>query len=302
MFRICLVLATSLMTLIGMQSSQGADIRKSNDPRCSFTLSGDIVKGDAKKIGGLSSKLGDTLCLDSQGGSFIEGLDIAYSLSFSGIYTALLPGAECYSACAFAFMGGGEMEETAFFPHRKMSTKARLGFHAPYILPKDNVYTPENVKEAYSLGLDAVSRMMELGNGAIPSDIIIRLLRSGPSELFLIDNPALAKSLHITISDAPRATWDEQAACNACGNEYSDGPVKCTRPKITELPNDTRQFDFEGFGAEASYYCSVRVTKTKTGAIKAAISKLAVDEDFPLNPKSFHALNDSDALGSFTGQ
>lgn len=77
------------------------------------------------------------VALDSPGGSLKDGIEIGrfvrevgartevqrYSASVSGRYPDELPGAECYSACALAFMGGVE---------RRIPEGATIGFHQFY--------------------------------------------------------------------------------------------------------------------------------------------------------------------------
>ncbi|WP_173934948.1 hypothetical protein [Chelativorans sp. Marseille-P2723] len=75
--------------------------------------------------------------LDSPGGSLIDGIEIGrflrkvgadtvvkrYSPTVPGRFSDELPGAECYSACALAFMGGVE---------RDVPDTGRIGFHQFY--------------------------------------------------------------------------------------------------------------------------------------------------------------------------
>lgn len=75
--------------------------------------------------------------MDSPGGSLIDGIEIGrflrevgadtlvqrYSPIVPGRFSDELPGAECYSACALAFMGGVE---------RKVPDAAKIGFHQFY--------------------------------------------------------------------------------------------------------------------------------------------------------------------------
>jgi hypothetical protein len=101
----------------------------SDDPVCNVQLSGPIVAGDKKKIenalntvsqsgdrsGGVTASF--TLCLNSPGGSYAEGLQIADFLLERHFKTMIGPSAICYSACALIFMAGNWYFEGQYFPY-----------------------------------------------------------------------------------------------------------------------------------------------------------------------------------------
>ncbi|MBO9127925.1 MULTISPECIES: COG3904 family protein [unclassified Rhizobium] len=105
-------------------------------------VTGTIADGDAKKFEAYWDEnaydsFNFIISLDSPGGSLLDGLEIGqfirkqgahtevrrYSGEVPGQYRQELPGAQCYSACALAFMGGIE---------REIPDDARIGFHQFY--------------------------------------------------------------------------------------------------------------------------------------------------------------------------
>jgi hypothetical protein len=111
------------------------------NPKCSVTIGGLIEKGDLEKIraefeahrisGGLFAT--DTVCLNSPGGDFKVGLDIAKFILDSDLPTQIPAGASCESACAWIFMSGTWRIKGRNGVVRTMSPNASLKFHAPYV-------------------------------------------------------------------------------------------------------------------------------------------------------------------------
>lgn len=71
--------------------------------------SGEIIEGDASKLerlldlGKVESRI---VVLDSPGGDLLEAMSLGRSLRFFGFTTFLHSEAKCFSACAYAFLGG----------------------------------------------------------------------------------------------------------------------------------------------------------------------------------------------------
>jgi hypothetical protein len=214
-----LMVAATAFTMIVVQGSDAAEIKRVNRSACNFLLSGGIVQGDLErfKASGISS--GDSLCLSSDGGDYHVGLDIAEALLGENIRTVVDKDEACYSSCANIFMGGSLMEE-GYQPLRSMHLRATLGFHAPYIEPSERNYASGHVRFAYASGLKAVARMMKLGNGVIPNRVILDLLEKGPSEFYTIDTVGRAQELSIELMGMPPVTWNLAALCNACTNKH----------------------------------------------------------------------------------
>src|SRR5690606_32028891 len=78
--------------------------------------------------------------LHSPGGNYIEGLKLANFMRENHIATVVEQGSSCYSACAFAFLGGtgySPQQGIGIYIDRMIELGGRLGFHAPYFASED---------------------------------------------------------------------------------------------------------------------------------------------------------------------
>lgn len=112
---------------------------------CNILFDGDIETGDVQKIdriiknywhSNVMFRPSITVCLDSDGGDFYEGVELAKYFSDNSIATVVQNGASCRSACAIAFMFGAttrvESNPTVRFSKRFLHVGGTLGFHAPF--------------------------------------------------------------------------------------------------------------------------------------------------------------------------
>lgn len=99
--------------------SLAATFSVSRDPDvCKLVMSGAIEQGDLQRFianAGLvfipedevgESTAANTVCLDSPGGSYVEGIKLAKHFYETGVGTVIRDGMECDSACALMFMMG----------------------------------------------------------------------------------------------------------------------------------------------------------------------------------------------------
>lgn len=276
-----------------------AEIAAIDRTACQVSLSGPIAAGDLSKLEKVASP-GSSLCLDSPGGDFIEGLAIAEWLTGKNVTTVIDNGALCYSACAIAFMGGSDWEEI-YSPRRKLHVGGRLGFHAPYLIALGRTYSGPDLEATYSEGLQAVARMMKLGadmgeDGFIPERVMLKLLAAGPSELYMVDDVIKARELGVELIGVPKVRWTTAALCNACvvRNERRARIDACEQPVAsTAISKDVTQTTFYGFAGEGSYYCAVRLSK-KTG--QASIAATIDEDEISRKDTEFRPLEDEDAL------
>lgn len=280
-------------------SATAGVITKIDGAECQASLSGPIASGDLQKLEATVAG-GGSLCLDSPGGDFLEGLAIAEWLTGRNITTVIPSGASCYSACAVAFMGGSEWEEI-YMSRRKLHVGGRLGFHAPYLIALSKTYSGPELEETYTDGLQAVARMMKLGagmgeDGFIPERVMLKLLAAGPRDLYMVDDVIKARELGIELIGVPKAKWTTAALCNACivRNERRARTDACEQPiSSSTVTKDVVQTTFFGFAGEGSYYCSVRLSR-KTG--KASIAATITEDEISRKDLEFTPLNDEDAL------
>ena len=144
--------------------ADAASIKIVHKADCNIYIKGDIVKGDFKKLFDLAANekglirefFNDEpqywLCLDSQGGSFLEGLQIAEFVIKYAIGTRVENNAVCFSSCANIFMAGTSRGEDWDHPRRLLHVGGRLGFHAPHLTLKDaNLFSSHEAEKIFEL-------------------------------------------------------------------------------------------------------------------------------------------------------
>ena len=127
-----------------------------------FSIDGEIVDGDAEQFIELSSRYysqthdqSALVILNSEGGSFEEGLKLLNIFINGGFLTYVKKDAVCNSACAIAFLGGTLVEwqtDADSAIARMMEPGAKIGFHRPSLsveLPEAE-YKRSNVEQAYA--------------------------------------------------------------------------------------------------------------------------------------------------------
>lgn len=169
---------------------------------CTATLNGRVEAGDTERV--RAALPGTTygpytsdrvrLCLNSQGGNFLEGLELAAYLSETGIETHVAFQDECMSACAIAFLGGTRKSEEEgnilSFVSRSINAEARLGFHAPRLDLREGNFNKDVLENTFDAAIRAVgeifSRLDEL---RISRDFALDFLSVPNPDFYLIDSP-----------------------------------------------------------------------------------------------------------------
>jgi hypothetical protein len=206
----------ALIVMISTTPSHAADVRASGSRLCAFNLDGPIVAGDRDRLDSLvsASRLDEfdertmTLCLNSPGGSFDEGIKISELIYGRGLSTLVADRNECYSACAFVFMSGVISDQIA--PYRKLSSGAVLGFHAPYLSLSGAKFSKEEVDEISQEMRKAILALLKIssrktqlaGSDFLKKSLISRILENGPTDIFVVKTIAEAARWDIEIYDA----------------------------------------------------------------------------------------------------
>lgn len=217
-----------------------ANITIRNDPvlSCGVFVEGVIVDGVAARLEETLQRLRlyqsntDTdrfrICFNSPGGSFVEGLKIASLLTGTateagaGVYGSAVPeGATCESACALAFMGGTEMDETgALAPDRILHPTARLGFHAPALPLPEGKYSKAEMDRAYGTALASISMILRTrtaGGYNFDDSLLEQMLETPRSGMFFIETLAQAALWGIKVhNERIFAASTEDIARNVC--------------------------------------------------------------------------------------
>lgn len=164
--------------LFSALTAQAANVSLSAKDICVVRLEGEIVEGDFQRLQAIGtsafkgsddeSSAKDTICLDSPGGSVVEGVKIAEFFYSKGIGTVINEGDECYSICAIMFMMGIAQGAEVNFVNRKLHINGRLGFHRPYLnIDSDEMISVRALAVAHDAALESVMKIMILANNHV---------------------------------------------------------------------------------------------------------------------------------------
>lgn len=194
--------------LLSSDHSKAADIEISNSNLCKVKIRGPILKGDLKVFKELANAVFDDfgsestashmVCLDSPGGSFVEGIKIARYFYETGVGTVIDDGAICLSSCATIFMMGKAEGDEVSFINRKLHIRGTLGFHRPKLsIPTDTSAKVDisEVLAVYNIAADTLSDFVQLANSTSPwstkpmvkADLIERMFATTGEGMFFID-------------------------------------------------------------------------------------------------------------------
>lgn len=176
LLRLCL--GAVCLVSVGSVAAQAATVREGTGP-CSIVLEGPIVKDDIEKLAAFKSGDGwlkdgsywePVLCLDSPGGSLVEGERIARFVHEEGIQTRVGEGRICHSVCAIIFMMGNKHSgPTSVEENRTLHIGGDLGFVGPSIrVDDDRSYGAGALEKAYRLGVESARVIVGLANSQRP--------------------------------------------------------------------------------------------------------------------------------------
>jgi hypothetical protein len=153
------------------------------------------------------------LTMNGLGGDYHAGLALADYLRANNIATVIERGAKCYSACAFAFMGGtgyADLQGVGSFIDRMVEPGGILGFHAPY---RDEEAFLAAIGEDGIMGAQGQTRdslalmVKELVKFNVDPEVLFYMVGMGPDETYDIvtaDDYYLAR---IALPPTPPASW-----------------------------------------------------------------------------------------------
>lgn len=272
-------------------NAAAASIVPSADPGvCKLILSGPIEQGDLERFVRVASavytpddEIGEstadnTVCLDSPGGSFVEGIRLARYIFEKGIGTVIDAGSSCASACALMFMMGRAVGPEVSFINRKLHISGSLGFHRPsLVLGEEGEFGTQDVEASYDLAVSSVVEFVTLANKTAPwsnipmvkADLIERIFATRGNELYLVDTVEKAarwdiELIGVTYPDA----IDEVRAYYACENTLQwqvglhDEPLDFTRLALSVSWSEPYSVKFSRPGVPAQFFS---VTSQKAG-------------------------------------
>lgn len=229
--------------LVVCSTSQAATITENDTSRCSVTLEGEIGAGDAQALYQIAERKGlleppdsgepsnspeNALCLNSLGGSYLEGRIMAEIVHRYGITTRVEKDAVCFSACAFLFMAGRTRGYETDGTSRYLDAKGRLGFHAPYLqLDENEVFSGAELTSRMTTLNKILAEFIEFGSYSSIFDhrpmfslaLLGQMLSAGPDEMFEVRTIEDASRWGISLSGIPeRRKIDENGLITACLN------------------------------------------------------------------------------------
>lgn len=190
--------------------------------------------------------------LNSPGGSFKAGIDIARLFNLYQVPTQVNAGSECLSACAVIFMSGYRAGyEGPNSRARHVEWPVRLGFHRPFLGKVNSVMTPgvlaqtdpeelaeifaEEFFTAFDAGNALIQEMLEVDPGAWSTELLVDMLtatmQSTDAAFVYLETVEDALNWNIPVSGvvaAPRGTREERfelalAACFHMGRRADIG-------------------------------------------------------------------------------
>ncbi len=199
------------------------------DDRCTYRFDGQIETGDAAKIDTMNTwgSAGADLCLNSPGGSFLEGIAMFYKIWERQIRTHVLDGDSCESACALAWLGGSTDEGNGVpvkVEGRTLEAGGVIGFHAPSLnLPEGGQYSSQAVENAFKIalkgteGLLDMSLLKENGAGYFDPFLFKMILATPGSSMYRISTVGSALLTGVDVSGVqPVAPVRRQNIINIC--------------------------------------------------------------------------------------
>ncbi|OWV63041.1 hypothetical protein [Mameliella alba] len=240
---ICLFLPLPLFS--GTLSAVGPlpydDRHPSPRPGCTHRFDGQVAKGDLDAFKALPTDPQVVVCLDSPGGSFLEGIAIGEYIRQVGIGTRLEAGTTCESACSIIFMSGTYIADEVEFgnpddeswqlghhPWRTMHPTARLGLHAPRLEVTKGQYDEANVTRAYDVALQTLAEFSRRLMSSGPSyavyfdpDLFSAMIATPHGSMFYIDTVKRAIRFKVEVGPVRSPVSPDEAALKyACANFY----------------------------------------------------------------------------------
>jgi hypothetical protein len=271
-----LIVALAVSVLTVHSPSNAAEIKSiENHPMgCEYMLSGLINNGDAEKIDEVLSGAdrlevntnGWKICMDSPGGSFIEGVKLAEVFSSNAMGTVVAQNDICESACAIAFLGGTYWppEGDSGRVSRTIHPTAKLGFHAPALIIPDGIYSKEEVDRAYEIALTAVVQLSDMrARGYDITESLFKAILTTPFEsMHNVDTVGKASRYKIDVRGINIFTEGVQAAANnVCDNALralDDSEDLADFPMQFQIVGDNLRTK-GGYYAEANADCEIKV-------------------------------------------
>ncbi|GHA30075.1 hypothetical protein GCM10007989_27190 [Devosia pacifica] len=200
---------------------------------------GPVMEGDAEALASLFDEVVEcdvarlpkeggncaVLTLSSPGGNYIEGLKLALLLRERAVATVVEAYSSCYSACAFAFLGGsGFSSQDGIGPYsdRMVEPRATLGFHAPYFASEDldTLVADFGMDAVLGASRNDIALMVEqLVDWNVDASILSYIASMGPDESYDVKTGEDYYLSRSHLPPSPLGQWindNSEAIRNAC--------------------------------------------------------------------------------------
>ena len=158
------------------------------------------------------------LTLNGLGGSYYEGLKLADFLRENHIATVVERGMQCYSACAFGFLGGSgwsSQEGIGTYVDRMVEPGSVLGFHAPYA-DEDSFLSA--IDQRGAMGAQGQTRdslalmVKELVKWNVDPEVLFKMVGMGPDETYDLRTADDLYLARVALPPTPTAALDHRPA------------------------------------------------------------------------------------------
>lgn len=291
--------APALAATVTLQSAQFS----AGKPVPHLHYEGEVVQGDLERIAAAVGQyvdcdprtLPDTggncavITLASEGGNYVEGLEIAHFFRENAIATWVKTGSYCYSACAFAFLGGSghsSWPATGDYIDRTVEPGGTLGFHAPYVAADSlgELVAQYGIQEVLGASRENIALMIDqLVYWNVDDGILSRITNMGAEEAYTASTAQDLYLLRTALPNAPRRMWapdPAEALRNACMRllaYHEDVWPYDVRDRLSgeiayNIGTDDRGWALSGYqlvdnpGGLTISYCAVHTTDAHLGA------------------------------------
>lgn len=197
------------------------------DGPCAARVTGLITDDDKELFFDSASYEPPTLCLDSPGGSLSAALEFPSNRQWA---TRVLPGEQCESACAIAFLRGLYATGNGvpgYYHDRAIWAGARLGFHGPALNVPETLHVDRtSVLSSFELAIATASGVFDLHQSSDADDVrtmnaylFQRFIETPPDQMHYIDTVGEAMLSGIEVLGvAPPKQLDASMVQNVCEN------------------------------------------------------------------------------------
>jgi len=191
------------------------------------------------------------------------GVKLGLLFENRSVETVVDAGAECYSACAIAFMGGSITgEEGLSMRSRTIVPGGKIGFHAPYLNLPNGDYKKVDVELAYQVAMqtvgDLISNASKLG---IPTSFLPEILKTDANNLVRITQVDDAGKLDVAVAGifSPKAVTRLMLRNFCLNNVGWQTSAKALPPPAPNPPRQT----FATFVTQTGYFSRDKAPVTR---------------------------------------